>query len=695
MSVYSSYSNTQLEELFSNFLIDSWSYSKVASFARNEKEFEMRYVYREPSRKSATTVAGNAYHEALKRFFANLYEGVATELPEMEQIAFAYIDDVPASDWKIQKTTPTVEECRIKATKSVKSALLNFMNEQSVYTEELAEVLAVEQKMQEWLTINGVDVPLPCVFVCDLVVRMNDGRVVVIDHKLRSKFTDDNEAAFTFGKQAITYAKGFESRSGLKVDECWFIENKDAANKDGSPQLKCFRIELTDDSRKLYESLLYEPLKRMIEAVSNPDYVYLINDADNYIDRAEMYNFWAKTMIAEIDDFNIPETKKDLIAKRIKKIRDASTAAISPRVISKFKKQAASFITYDLTNTDMTDKEKIEHVLRSFGMPVQVAHEIQGYSCKTYLLQIAAGIKIASIAKYKLDIANALNVTSVRIGENLSMYDGKAYLAIESPQRSGESLAWNEEDLKPDMIPLGKDNYGQIVYWNLKNHATPHILICGATGSGKSVCISSTVHYAIESGINNIVVFDPKYEFCELSDYGVEVYNDIEDIEKQMKSLVEEMQRRSKERIRINTLVVFDEFADAVASARSGSELDIKDMVQDGTMKGPLGLPVLKSELRVVGREKSLEENLKMLLQKGRSLGFHIIAATQRASTQVITGDAKVNFPVQICFRVPKAIDSKVVLDEEGAETLNGRGDGLIKSPEFDNVVRFQGYYHP
>ena len=670
MSVYSSYSNTQLEELFSNFLIDSWSYSKVASFARNEKEFEMRYVYREPSRKSATIVAGNAYHEALKRFFANLYEGVATDLPEMEQIAFAYIDDVPASDWKIQKTTPTVEECRIKATKSVKSALLNFVKEQSVYTEGLAEILAVEQKMQEWLTINGVDVPLPCVFVCDLVVRMNDGRVVVIDHKLRSKFTDDNEAAFTFGKQAITYAKGFESRSGLKVDECWFIENKDATNKDGSPQLKCFRIELTDDSRKLYESLLYEPLKRMIEAVSNPDYVYLINDADNYIDRAEMYNFWAKTMIAEIDDFNIPETKKDLIAKRIKKIRDASTAAISPRVISKFKKQAASFITYDLTNTDMTDKEKIEHVLRSFGMPVQVAHEIQGYSCKTYLLQIAAGIKIASIAKYKLDIANALNVTSVRIGENLSMYDGKAYLAIESPQRSGETLYWTESDLEQDKIPIGKDNFGQVVFWNLKNHSTPHVLICGATGSGKSVSIISTLYYALSNGIQDIYIMDPKYEFCEFGNtHGVKVFNDIDEIELEMAILVEEMQQRAKQRKSKCTLIIFDEFADAVASARPTK------LLSHG--------------------EKSLEENLKMLLQKGRSLGFHIIAATQRASTQVITGDAKVNFPVQICFRVPKAIDSKVVLDEEGAETLNGRGDGLIKSPEFDNVVRFQGYYHP
>ena len=69
------------------------------------------------------------------------------------------------------------------------------------------------------------------------------------------------------------------------------------------------------------------------------------------------------------------------------------------------------------------------------------------------------------------------------------------------------------------------------------------------------------------------------------------------------------------------------------------------------------------------------------------------MAATQRASVKVITGDAKVNFPVQVCFRVPKDVDSIVVIDEPGAESLNGRGDGLIKSPEFGQVVRFQGFY--
>ena len=104
--------------------------------------------------------------------------------------------------------------------------------------------------------------------------------------------------------------------------------------------------------------------------------------------------------------------------------------------------------------------------------------------------------------------------------------------------------------------------------------------------------------------------------------------------------------------------------------------------------------PQIKTSREKVGELKSLEENLRVLLQKGRSTGFRIMAATQRASVKVITGDAKVNFPVKICFRVPKEIDSKVVLDEAGAEGLGGMGDGLIKSPEYPETVRFQAYWH-
>lgn len=666
MSRYESYTPEQLEEHFSNFLLDSWSYSKVSCFARNEKAFEKEYVYRETGRRSASSVAGNAYHASLEYFFSEYGSGRTPDVVSLEREAFAYIERVDANEWKLQKTTPTVEQCVISATSTATSLIRNFYSEKDIYLGDMAEVLGTEVRYECWLTVNGVDIPLPCHAVADLVVRLVNGRTVIIDHKSKGKYSDEQEVALVHGKQAITYALSHEKTAGGRVDEVWFVENKYSSNKDRSPQLRKFAIVLDLDSRKLYEAMLYEPLRRMCEAVSDPDYVYTINDGDNLSDRAEMYAFWAKTMMAEADDFNIPDGKKGLISQRQRKIRDASLATINPKTITSFRKNAAAFISYDLSMSNMNNSERIEHVLRSFGQIVKVAHQIDGFSSDTYLLEVGAGVKIGDIFRYRMDLANALNVPSVRIAQSLAVYDGRSYLSVEANKKRTRDLVWDDKYLSGMRIPIGVDNYGNTVVWDLDNHSTPHMLICGATGSGKSVCIKSTIEYAVAAGIDEIIIMDPKCEFVEYMGRGIRVLNDIDDIELEMLVLVDEMNRRVKCGKVRRTMVVFDEFADAVAMARSG---------------------------KLLNGDKSLEENLRILLQKGRSLGFRILAATQRASTKVITGDAKVNFPVQVCFRVPKAIDSKVVLDEEGAESLAGLGDGLMRSPEYLDIVRFQGFY--
>ena len=300
-------------------------------------------------------------------------------------------------------------------------------------------------------------------------------------------------------------------------------------------------------------------------------------------------------------------------------------------------------------------------------------------------MEINAGTSII-----KLDIANALNVPNVRIQKDLFVYDGKSYLAIEAGKKSNKTLYWDKTKLDGNKIPVGMDNFDQTIYWDLDNHSTPHMLVCGATGSGKSVSIRSTIDYALLGGINEVYIFDPKHEFTSHSNIkGVTVVSEIDEIELQMMLLVEEMEKRVKQGVKRKTLIVFDEFADAVSNSRKGAELKNYQEVTIGLYANG----GVKTKREYVGSDRSLEENLRVLLQKGRSSGFRIIAATQRASTKVITGDAKVNFPVQICFRVPKDIDSIVVIDEPGAESLNGRGDGIIKSPEYINTVRFQAFY--
>jgi DNA segregation ATPase FtsK/SpoIIIE, S-DNA-T family len=689
MSVYKTYDSDQLEELSSNFLIESWSYSKVSEFARNEKAFEMSSIYGYRSKHSSSTVAGNAYHEALDQYFEALKTGEVLDIVALQMIAYEYIESVNANRWKLQKTTPTISECKLKAVKSANQLLSNFVKECDVYLSDIKKVLHVELYIDEFVTLNGVDIPLPLHAKIDLVVLTNEGKIAVIDHKSKTSFTDLEELELIIGRQAISYVVGFESKFNKKVDEVWFVENKISENRDKSAQLSRFVVQMDSETRRLYESLLYEPLKRMISAVGDPDYVYLINDQDNFIDKSEIYAFWAKTMIAEVDEFNIPENKREMIAKRMKKIRDASVTGITPKVFKQFREKASTFIKYDLSDKDMTQKEKIEHTLRSFGLITNVAHVLDGFSSDTYLLEISAGIRIGSIQNHKLDIANALNVSSVRISKDLIVYQGKSYLAIESSKKRDRDLLFDKKYQQGMKIPIGINNYNEVVHWDLLNHSTPHVLMCGATGSGKSVCIRSSIEFAKLAGVTDIVILDPKYEFMRYKQLGAQVYNEIQEIEDAMRLLVKDMNSRVKSGVSKWTLVIFDEFADAVAASKKGAALNVYEDKQVGqTAKG---MPVIK---RVhTDTLLSLEENMRVLLQKGRSSGYRVLAATQRASVKVITGDAKVNFPVQVCFRVPKAVDSKVVLDEEGAEALAGYGDGLIKSPEYPDTVRFQAFY--
>lgn len=659
-----------LEEHFSNYLFDSWSYSKVSNFARNEKDFEKNYIYCEPYKVSAANVAGSAYHAALEIYFKGLRDGVSVDLPFLEQKAFEYIDAQPATCWKLSKTNPTIEKCIQTAYKNVTSFLNNFYAEKSVYEDEIDEVLDIEEFVTAWVTVNGVDIPLPSKMRIDLVFKNKQGEIVVVDHKSKSSYTDDNEAKYIVGTQAMTYCLGYEKWNDCEVSEVWFVENKHSKNRDGSNQLKPIKIKLDNDTRKLYEAQLYEPLKRMIEAISNPDYVYLINYNDNFVDKFELMEFWARTLIAEVEDFPlIPENKRDMVAKRQKKIKDSSLASISPKIIKNFRANASEFIVYNFDNKDMTPEQKIEHVLKTLAVQARVAKTFDGYSSNTYLLEVGAGTKISSLFKYRLDIANALSVPNVRMMPNLIPFDGKSYFALEASKKREKDLYWDPKFQEGSHIPLGIDNFGNTITWDTNNHSCPHMLTAGSTGSGKTVFLVSILEYAKLMDFERIIVFDPKYtDFAHYhGDSKVEVYNEIDEIEFQIGFLVEEMNELVRSRGFKKTLVICDEYADLVQTARKPKEL------------GP--------------GEKTLEENTQLLLQKSRALGFRIVIATQRSSVKVINGDIKVNLPIQVCFRVNKEVDSQVIIDETGGECLAGYGDALIKSPQYLNTIRFQSFY--
>lgn len=184
-------------------------------------------------------------------------EGVDTDIVDMQQAAFDHVSEQRADIWKITKTRPTVQDCINDAITIANKGISNFLSEVKVYLSQIKRVLAVELRLKTWITVNGVDIPLPCYLAIDVVVETVEGKRAIVDHKLRQVFTDDNEVKFTIGKQAITYVKGYESEFDERIDEVWFVENKTSKNKDGSPQLVLNKVIMDDSTRRLYEAITY------------------------------------------------------------------------------------------------------------------------------------------------------------------------------------------------------------------------------------------------------------------------------------------------------------------------------------------------------------------------------------------------------------------------------------------------------
>ena len=695
-TIYHKMTSEQLEEHLSGYLVRSISNSALNAYCSNELLFLKEYAAGERGKSRPSGIAGRAYHKALEKYFKSKKDKKTRSLDELLEDAYEQFKNTPADEWMCGKTNPTIEDCVLDATKKANACVQNFCTEISAY-DFIAEILEVELKVRDFLIINGVEVPLPFSGVMDLVVRDKDGKFVIVDHKTTTVIIDEKTAEFEHAMQAIIYTKLWENFNPDKpIDRVVFAFNKASKNSRqnaAQPQIQSISIPMDADNRTLYEVRLYEPVKRFVEAVGNPDYLYLPNFKDKMCDQAELLDFWMRTQISEVGDFPlVSEHTKSFMKRRKQKIRDSSISNISPKAIEKFATHTKSFISFSNIST-MKNTEKIEHRLKTYNIPAQVVAEQVGYSSTTFLLEVQAGVPISSVRKYRLDLANALGVEDVRIPKNLVAHNGATYLAVEAPRVFAvgdypDPIDYDSSNVDGEKLPVGVMNDGNTLYWDMGNHSMPHGVVCGATGSGKSVFLKTILEsFRIAYPDSEIVILDPKYEFGYAKGFA-EVINDIEAMQTKVEGLVLEMNERVKKGEKKMTLLLFDEIADAYAMANS-YEKNRKEDVQ--IIQGPRG--GIKEVKEPSPTERSLKENIMLILQKGRSSGYRCILATQRATAELLDGNAKVNLPVQICFKVPKAIDSQVVLDEEGAELLRGMGDGLMRSPLHPNPVRFQSFF--
>ncbi len=333
------------------------------------------------------------------------------------------------------------------------------------------------------------------------------------------------------------------------------------------------------------------------------------------------------------------------------------------------KKQSASEIKAG-------SRKLCEHLL-SFQITGEVTAVTQGPVITTYEFKPSAGIKLSKIAALQDDLGIVLGTSELRI---VAPIPGKTVVGIEVPRPQAETISFKDivscdefynKKLKLP-IAIGKSTDGVPVFGDLA--AMPHLLVAGGTGSGKSVFINTMIMsflYRMTPQQLRLILVDPK--MLELNAFdGIPhlVTNVITKSEKATAALnwaVEEMERRY----------------DLMAQTGSKNIESFNEKMKNAAKKLPFIVIVVDelADLMMSGDRESVEIAITRLAQKARAAGLHLVIATQRPSTDVITGLIKANLPSRLAFRVPSGVDSRTVLDSSGAEGLLGRGDALMIRP--------------
>ena len=350
-------------------------------------------------------------------------------------------------------------------------------------------------------------------------------------------------------------------------------------------------------------------------------------------------------------------------------------------------KEAVHIPQADAAQEDERRAQIIEGTLRSFGVDSEVKQIMHGPSITRFAIQIAPGVKVSKVANTADNLALELKTQHVRVEAPIQ---GTNYIGIEVPNKLISTVSLREVLESPEMqnnpspllVALGKDIAGAPVLCDLSK--MPHLLIAGATGSGKSVCINSIVCSLLYRTTPNqvrLIMVDPKQ--VELSVYNtiphllVPVVSDPKKAAGALAWVVQEMLER------------YGKFSQQGVRNLAGY-----NKANQGTDKVLPNIVVIIDEMADLMEvcRKDVEESIRRLAALARAAGIYMVLATQRPSVDVITGVIKNNIPSRIAFAVSSGTDSRTIIDINGAEKLMGKGDMLYK-PTGTSPTRVQGCF--
>lgn len=408
-----------------------------------------------------------------------------------------------------------------------------------------------------------------------------------------------------------------------------------------------------------------------------------------------------KLVISSFDELKQPEPKEETVVVEKDDIEiimpddyeeNKEYKLPNMELLNKPKKKNLSVNKSKISET----AEVLKGVFKDFGIEGHVVTAHVGPAVTQYEMEIKAGTKLSKILGIHREIALALAAKDVRIQAPIP---GKKTVGIEIPNAQTAMVSVREilETIKPEdddkklLVAFGQDIMGNSVTWQINK--TPHMLVAGSTGSGKSVCINSFIVSMLmrtKPDEVKLVLVDPKK--VELSMYNgvphllAPVVTDARKANIALKKIVVEMERRYDEFERTGTKNIegYNKYIDKQNELNPETELK----------KLPFIVVIIDelADLMMVAA-KEVEDSIMRITQMARAAGIHLIVATQRPSTDVITGVVKANIPTRVAFAVSSQIDSRTILDMAGAEKLLGKGDMLFL-PQGENIpIRVQGTF--
>lgn len=603
---------------------------------------------------SPSNVIGKAMHKALQTYLGGNPD-VPTPADDGEAIKVAHAVGLEYlqgySDGFIGYNTVIAN--REKLNERFAFAFFGYIKEFD-YRKYVKEVVLCEKMLKHKIQIGEKVLPIPLKGSADLVYRDHKNRLIIRDHKFTSRYSDPEaidgakliQAAFNYFLVA--------AETGEMPYSMVYAEFKITPNADKSPQMREF--EIVFENHPLIFEFFYRYYYDVTDALLGKQ-VFVPNVYAMYDKEVSILAYIHRLDEDEAREKAFKKHKVDNITDFLKKriMKDGAMKQYLETVSAKF--VSAETLNYK----SMTTEEKIKMKLAEHGLAVEFHSKVRGNSVELYRYEPSIGLKMSKINSYLKDIEQVVEKSGIRV---LAPIPNSGLVGFEIPldERTFPTLP----SAKGFSLAIGQTIMGDVRRYDIRQ--APHMLVAGSAGSGKSVFLNTIIKQLLAIPRVELHLFDPKQ--VELVQWeGEKKVKEYQShhaaIAISLEALVEEMEQRYS----------------VLKAARAKNIEEVPNM--------PYKFVVI-DEFADLGMRTHVNGIIQVLAQKGRAAGIHLIIATQRASTRVISGDTKVNFPIKVVLRMAKGVDSRVMIDEEGAEKLLGKGDMLFASEA--GVERLQGF---